>query len=96
MADPIDLMALAKDAGFRNRVQFALFDEAKDRAGGGPTGDDLAYINGILNGESPLDNVVTAVVVDNTDAFLADDVSLKASVTSLWPFLATAWVARTP
>ncbi len=94
--DPIELMALAKDAGFRNRVKFALFDEAKDRAGGGPTGDDLAYINGILNGEAPLDNVVTAVVVENTDASAADDASLKASVATLWPFMAAAWVARTP
>lgn len=95
MATVKQLMALTKDAGFRNRVKFALFDEAKDRAGGGPSGPDLDYINGILNGEAPFDNVVTAVVVENADAVIADDVSLKASVNTLWSFLAAAWVART-
>ena len=90
-----DVMALAKDKGFRRRVGFALFDEAKGRAGGTPTGDDLAYVNGILNGETPFDNVVTAVVVANADPENADDASLKSTIATLWPFLARAWTART-
>ena len=91
----IDLMALANDNGFRRRVKFALFDEAKDQASGAPTGDDLAYVNGILNGETPFDHVVTAVVVANADPENADDASLKSTVATLWPFLARAWAART-
>lgn len=91
----VDLMALSHDLGFRRRVEFALFSEAKDRAGGSPTGNDLTYVNGILNGETPFNHVVTAVVVTNADALTADDVSLKATVSTLWPFLARAWAART-
>ena len=91
----LELMALAKDNGFRRRVEFALFDEAKGRAAPAPTGDDLAYVNGILNGETPLDHVVTAVVVTNADPENADDASLKSTVAILWPFLARAWAART-
>ena len=90
-----DLMELVHDTGFRRRVEFALFSEAKNRAVGSPTGDDLAYVNGILNGETPFDHVVTAVVVTNSDPLTATDTSLQTTVTTLWPFLARAWVART-
>ena len=90
----IDLTALARDRGFRRRVEFALFDVARDKAGATPTGDDLAFINGILNGQVNVFNVVMGVVVVNADPQAADDASIKATMEAIWPFYAIAWVAR--
>ena len=91
----VDLMALAHDKGFRRKVEFALFDVAKDKAVGTPAGDDLIYLNAILNGTADFDPAITAVVVINSGAESATDAQLKANAVTLWPFLARAWVVRT-
>lgn len=90
-----DLMALAQDTGFRNAVEFALFDVAKDKAVGSPASNDLAFLNAILVGEARLDPIVTSVVVINSAPNADDATGLKANIETLWPFLARAWAART-
>lgn len=89
-----DLMAMTKDAGFQHRVQYALFNEAKDQAGTAvDPSDDLVYLNGILAGEAPMEPVYISVVVVATDP--NNDADIAVAITTLWPFLARAWVART-
>ena len=90
-----DLMAITHDRGFRHRVEFALFDVAKDMSVPIPTGEDLDYVNAILVGEARLDPVVTAMVVINATAETDTDVVMKTNIEVLWPFLAKAWAART-
>ena len=86
------LMELPNDTGFRNSVEFALFDVASDKA---PTAvdpsDDLTFINGVLNGEVDIRNMAIAVVVANADPRTADDASIKTTVETVWPFFAAAW-----
>ncbi len=93
----IDLMELARDHGFNERVKFVMFDVARDKAAGppAPTGDDLNFVNGIMNGENSVHHLVMGVVVQNADPEAADDASLKSTVETLWPFYAAAWTART-
>ncbi len=90
----IELMELVRDTGFLAKVQFALFDTAKDKAPGA-TGDDLNFVNGILNGEVQVFNMAMGVIILNSDPAGASDASLKSSVTVLWDFYAPAWTART-
>lgn len=87
-------MSLVHDRGFRRRVEFALFSVAKDKA---PTaaGNDLAFINGILNGEHNITAIATGVVVAQNAPETADDAALKTTITAIWNFYAAAWVART-
>lgn len=90
----IELMELSRDTGFLAKVHFALFDVAKDKAPGA-TGDDLNFVNGILNGEVRVFNMAMGVIILNSDPANASDASLKSSVVILWNFYAPAWTART-
>lgn len=90
----IELMELARDTGFQARVQFIMFDVARDKAPGA-AGDDLNFVNGILNGENDVFQLAVGVVVVNVDPDGASDLGLKDTIEVLWPFYAAAWTART-
>lgn len=91
----IDLMETAREAGFRQRIKFIMFDVARDKAltvVDPPTNSDpdLAFINAILNGLADESLMAVAVVVVNADPVNADDASLKTTVETVWPFFARA------
>jgi len=90
----LEIMELVRDAGYMARIEAILFDVARDKAPGAVS-PDLDFINGILNGEVNPRQMAIAVGVVNVDASVADDASLKTTVETVWPFFATAWVART-
>ncbi len=89
----IELMELTRNNGFRERVKFIMFDVARDKAATA-TGDDLNFVNGILNGENDVQLLVVGIVVVNADPETADDASLKVTLETLWPFYAAAWTVR--
>ena len=88
----IDLMETARDNGFQLRVQGVLFDVVKDRAGAA-TGDDLNFVNGIVNGETSIFHLAIGVALVSTD--VSNDTNIKEAINTLWPFYAKAWTART-
>jgi len=88
----IDLMETARDNGFQHRVHGVLFDVVKSKAGNA-TGDDLAFINGILNGETSIFQMAIGVALVVND--VANDASMKVAINTLWSFYAKAWTART-
>ena len=88
-----ELMELALDeAGFRRRVQFAMFSVATDKANAGLTldSDDEAFVDEILNGFNDLTWMAIGVVVTNSSAGTSDDATLKTNVETLWPFYAAS------
>lgn len=88
------LMDLALDeAGFKRRVQFAMFSVAKDKAQGGvaPGSNDEAFIDGILNGLVNITLMAVGIVVINANAGTVNDAAIKGDVSALWPFFAAAW-----
>lgn len=93
----IDLAELARETGFQEKIRMAMFDVARDKAVASPAvaGDDLTFINGILNGEVSVYQISVGVSVVNSDPQNADDASLKTTVENIWPFYAVAWANRT-
>ncbi len=89
----IDLMELARSKGFSERIKFLMFDVARDKASTA-TGDDLNFVNGILNGKNDVQLLVMGIIVHNADPEAANDASLKSTIETIWPFYATAWTAR--
>ncbi len=88
----LDLTALARQNGFQATIRAIMFDVARDKATAA-TGDDLSFVNGILNGENSVFQLALGVAVVNGDP-AADDASLKTTVEAVWPFYAKAWAAR--
>ena len=88
----IDLMETARDNGFQLRVQGVLFDVVKNKANTA-TGDDLNFINGILNGETSVFQMAIGVALVSNESLTDGDI--KSAITILWPFYAKAWTART-
>ena len=94
----IKLMELANDIGFKRRVQFTMFDVAKDLVGGTPTANETSYINGIINGEAPILQMTVGVLLNGAvqgDGVDATDAQIKTAVETVFPFYAAAWVDRT-
>ena len=88
----IDLMALARDRGFQERVRFALIDIAKDKAGAAADPSaELTFIGLVLSGQITIPDIAVAVVVGNPDPAGANDASLKTTVEQLWNFEVKAW-----
>jgi len=95
----ITSMEFANDVGFRRRVQFTMFSVAKDIAAGTPTADETSYINGILNGETPILEMAVGVLLNaavDTAGAAVTDALIKTAVENIFPVYAAAWVARTP
>ncbi len=89
----LDLTSLARQDGFQATIRAVMFEVARGKA---PTavGDDLNFVNDIMNGENNVFHLALGVAVVNDDPAGADDASLKATVEAVWQFYAKAWAAR--
>ncbi len=88
----VDLMAKARDPGFKERVRFALMDTARDKAGAAvDPSNELTFIGLVLSGKVDIHDIAVAVAVVNADALTADDASLKATIGQIWDFEVKAW-----
>lgn len=93
----IGLMEIANDRGFLRRVQFAMFEVSKDKVIAAATGNSLAYLQGILNGEAPVSQMALGVLLNSavaTAGRAATDAQIKAAVEQVWSHYANAWAVR--
>ena len=84
----------AKDRGFQEQIQVLLYEIACEKSEAGVTGDDLAYANGILNGEVNVYNMAVGVANKSVDLPARDDAEYKTAIEALWPMYAKAWGAK--
>ncbi len=93
----IKLMEAAHDRGFQRRVQFAMFEVAKDTINGAVP-NEINYINGIINGEASVFQMAIGVLLNAAIQAAGDDVAdaqIKTAVGQVFGFYASAWTART-
>ena len=93
----IKLMEAAHDRGFQRRVQFTMFEVAKDTIGGA-TANEISYINAIINGEASVFQMAVGVLLNGEVQNAEDavtDAHIKTAVGQVFGFYANAWAART-